>query len=150
MNQIIDLLTEYNNKTELIVDFESATWNTVATHEVFTVTGLIAAKLVCLCTEDIDDGASGGTLEAGVESDTDAFIATTTGTDIDVDAIWLDATPADYYVVATIPELIVNDLDIGYEIKTGALTNGNILFILFWRPLEDGATVTIGAGGVLV
>jgi len=39
--------------------------------------------------------------------------------------------------------------DIGYEIKTAALTDGTMEFNCYWLPLESGALLQAGAGGTL-
>ena len=135
------------------VDFTSVTWNTVATHEVFTVTGLARVRLIPVCTENM---AGANNMKCGTASNIGAapWIATTVKVDIDADEVWLTATPAATYPLpgaagtGAIDAIVYGD-DIGYEIETAAATDGTIVFHLWWTALEPGATVVAGAGGVL-
>lgn len=131
----------------LTVDFSSATWNTVATHELFTVTGTVYVRMIPVCSADLT-GAS-GTISLGVEGATTAFVAATTGTGIDSGEIWLSSTPATNYAGTAIINSVVSGADIGYAITGQALTAGTITFHLWWDAVSDGAYVQQGAGGTL-
>jgi len=129
-------------------DMTSATWNTQASHEIATVTGAVRFMIVPICDTGLGS-AGAATVCLGIEGTTNQLIADTGFDDIDTDELWLDGTPAKVYADATILKRALNELDIGYEIKTAALNAGNIKFIIFWSPLETGATIVAGAGGAL-
>lgn len=151
IEEITRSLTQYNTKNYLAVtaDLSNETWNTVATHELFTVTGLVRMRIVAEVT--VNGAGVTATIELGHESDTDAFIATTTITDLAAGEIWIDATPTEVAgnTSTLLMDKIVNGVDIGYEIKTAAATAGKIVFHCWWEPLNSSANVVAGAGGAL-
>lgn len=153
---IIDIIKEnkiqYNTSNYIAVtaDFTSATWNTVATHEVFTVTGLVRMKVIAEVTGN-GAGAT-ATIELGNEGDTDLWIPTTTITDLADGEIWADATPTevDGNYSSLVFDKVVNDVDIGYEIKTAAATGGSIVFHCWYEALNSTGAVVAGDGSALV
>jgi len=142
-----------NNSRYLAVtaDMTSATWNAATTQEVFDVTGLVRLRMWITCTGNIDSDAHGATLCFGHASDTDAFIADTDETELDSGDLWYDATPTlgcDTFANCVM-DYVSNGLDIGYEIKTEALTTGSLVFHCVWEPLNATGAVVAGAGGAL-
>lgn len=131
-------------------DFTSATWNTVATHEIFTVTGLVRMKVIAEITGN-GAGAT-ATIELGNEGDTDLWIPTTTITDMAAGEIWIDATPTELDGASSslIFDRLVNGVDIGYEIKTAAATGGSIVFHCWWEAKNATGAVVAGDGSALV
>ncbi len=107
----------------------------------FTVTGIVAVRLLAVCTTNLAGAAA--TLEVGVVGNTAALIAQSTGTDIDAGEIWHDATPDSGIEAVTVaPEkLIVNGLDIIQTVGTADVTSGVINYYCFWRPISDDALV---------
>ena len=146
------------NYLSLAVDFSSATWNTAAEHEIFTVTGLVRIHLWAECTLTLTDAADAARIQLGYEGDTDYFIAITEGATggaelIQTGALWYDSTPT------LIPEapataifdsvMVPSGLDIGYEVTGAAFLTGGITFHCVWEALNSTGSVTAGAGGVL-
>lgn len=133
------------NYLSVPITFAAATTGSVATHELFKVTGLVRMVIIPVCTVNL---AGSGTIELGVAGDTDAFIATTTGTDIDAGDIWLDATPAElaHDFSSALDKLVANGLDVGYEIKTDTLTAGAITFHCWYWPLDSDGAVEVADG----
>lgn len=119
----------------------------LASGVMFTVTGVVFAKLLAVCTDSLTGAAS--TLEAGVTADTAIFLPTETCTTIDVTHIWLnDATPADHYITGeesaaadNLPEYILNGNDIILSTKTDEVTGGTLDFYCIWRPVSSDAAV---------
>ena len=110
----------------------------------FTVTGDVLVRIFAVCTVALA-GAS-ATIEVGVAGNTAVLIALTTGTDIDVDEIWLGAAPSAVGVDALAdvngPFIVSNGLDIIETLKAANLTGGDIYYVCLWRPLsEDGNVV---------
>jgi hypothetical protein len=147
-----------SNYFTITADMTSATWNTIASHEIATVTGLVHMVIIPECTSTLTDAADGASIQLGVEGSTAALIASTGaagagGNTIATTEQWLDATPAD--LVATRTALNALDftvgggLDVGYEITGAALTGGTIIFHVFWEPISSTGAVTAGAGGTL-
>lgn len=130
-------------------DMANATWNTQTTHEVFDVTGRVRARILILCAVNI---AGAGSIQFGYAGVTNAFVASTAGTDLDVGDIWIDATPTETngaFATMVTDRVVPNGLDIGYEITVAALTGGSLVFHCWWEPLDALGNVVAGAGGVL-
>jgi hypothetical protein len=115
----------------------------------FTVTGDVLVRMFGVCTVNL--AGAGATVEVGVTGNTAALIAQTTGTDIDANDIFNDASPAvgtDTLANITGPHVIVNGLDIIETVATANVTSGNIYYVCLWQPLsEDGDVVAAGNAG---
>lgn len=142
------------------VDLSSATWNTVASHEVVTVTGDVYVEMFIKCTETVTDVSDMSAAQVGVEGDTDAFIGTTSlspmaGESLTAGRFWRSTTlgAADAYCLLTeavMARSILGGLDIGYEITSEATSNGTLEFHVYWEPiLGSTGTCAAGAGGSL-
>lgn len=135
----------------------SATWNTAAKHEVFTLTGLVRLRLLIECTTTLTDAADGASIQFGHETTTDAFIASTGaagagGNTIAAGEIWCDTSPAEIAgdpATLALDRIVGNGLDVGYEITGAALTGGVLVFHCWWVPIGSTGAVVAGAGGVL-
>lgn len=132
-------------------DLSAATWKSVASHEVFTVTGLVRARMWIECTEDVTSTGGGATLQFGVEGVTNAIIAATGEDDIDIGELWYDATPTVKYdtFANVVFDYVSNGLDIGYEIVGEATIDGILVFHLVYEALNSTGIVVAGAGGTL-
>jgi len=123
----------------------------LASGVMFTVTGVVFAKLLAVCTESLTGNSS--TLEAGITDHTAIFLPTETCTTIDTGMIWLNnATPATYYEIGeqsaaadNLPEYLLNGNDIILSTKTDEVTAGTLDFYCIWRPISSDAEV-IDAG----
>ncbi len=129
-------------------------WSTVASHEIATVTGLVRMLIVPECTVSVGSVSDTGTIELEDETTTESIIAASTlgsGTMV-ANELWVDATLTRTILTRTqlnAIEIVVSDLDIGYEVKTNALDEGTIVFHIFWTPLSSTGLVVAGAGGTL-
>lgn len=138
-------ISHYKNSLTVSVDFTSNTWNTVATHEVINVTGAVFLQIFPVCQGDL---TGAGSIQLGTDTNTSAFVASTTATDIDIGEIWASTTPTANLARANFLDNLVTG-DVGYEITGAALTAGTILFVVFWEPAAAGSTVAAGTGGSL-
>lgn len=153
----VALIYGARNHIEVTADMSSATWNTVASHEVFTVTSTVRMRFLILCTETLTDAANLATIQFGVAGATNAFIAVTNaagagGDTISANEIWVDATPDETYGDAdtlVLDKIVTGGLDVGYEIAGEALTDGALVFHCWWEPLDAAGVVVAGAGGGL-
>ena len=115
----------------------------------FTVTGLIKAKLVAVCSTDCT--GAGSTDEVGITGDTAIYMPITTMTTLDTGEVWLNnATPATYFITGAetdatgnYPEYILNGNDIILTTKTADTDAGVVDFYLIWSPLSDDASVVV-------
>lgn len=146
------------NYFTVTADMTSATWNTVASHEIATVTGLVHLVIIPECTGTLTDAADGASIQLGIEGSTAAIIASTGaagagGNTIATGEFWIDATPADLTENRTALDaldfLVANGNDVGYEITGAALTGGTIVFHIFWEAISSTGVVAAGAGGSL-
>lgn len=133
------------------ITFDGATANAIGDENgtgdpftIFTVTGTVLVRVFGICTTLL--GGSTSTVEVGVDNNTAAIIALTTGTDIDANEIWRSATPdvgVVAYTVGNVAQfLLANGLDIKGEVKTANMTSGVIDFYCLFVPIsEDGDVV---------
>lgn len=146
------------NYFTITADMTSATWNTQASHEIATVTGLVHIIVIPECTSTLTDTADGASIQLGIEGSTAILIASTGAAGAGANTIatgefWLDATPADLVDTRTAEDaldfMVANGNDVGYEITGAALTGGTLVFHVFWEPISSTGAVTAGAGGSL-
>lgn len=146
------------NYFSVTADFTSATWNTVAKHEIATVTGLVHMFIIPEVTSTLTDTADGASIQFGDEINTSSLIGPTQcagggGKTLSSGELWFDNSASN---VATKNQIysnldfIVSTSDIGYEITGAALTGGNIIFHCYWEPVGNNAGVVApGTGGTL-
>lgn len=159
INEIRGAALNFNgcNYLGVTTDMSSATWNTAASHEVFTVTGCVRMRILVECLSTLTDAGDAADIQFGVEGATNAFIASTNaagkgGNEIAGGEIWCDATPTETYgnfSSLMLDKIVNNGLDVGYEITGAALTGGSLLFHCWWEPLNTSGAVVAGAGGTL-
>lgn len=145
----VQSLTIRGNSFVVTADMTSATWNTVAAHEIAVVTGLVRVQIVARVTDTVITTGTNGTIVLGWEGATTSMIGSTLADALVTNELWYDTSPTtvgDTFNNAVL-DFVVNGADIGYTIGTNAATAGEIEFLVFWVPLSSGATVTAGAGG---
>lgn len=111
-----------------------------ATATLFTVTGVVAAKVFAKCTESLAGATA--TVSVGTALSTAGLIALTTGTDLDVNEIWHDATPDASIELPTVltERLVVQDII--QTVATAAVTDGTLVYYCLWTPISpDGDVV---------
>lgn len=138
------------NYIPVSVDFTSATWNTVATHEVLTLTGLVRLQIIPEIKETLTGGA-GALISLGFETGITSLVAATVVTAFTNTLVMLNATPSDTFNSTSVFDKIVNNSDFGFGVSINPLTGGSILFHCFWEPINqtNPGTVVAGAGGTL-
>lgn len=138
------------NKIEVVADLSSATWNTVAAHEIATVSGLCRVWILAE-VEVTGDDTSGdtATIALGWAGAATSMIAATEVDDLAAGELWYDATPTTTgdTPANVLLDRIINGQDIGFTIAGEAATAGQIRFHIWWTALESGAEVAAGAGG---
>lgn len=148
------------NAFTVTADMTSATWNTIASHEIATTTGLVHYIIIPHCTSTLTDAADGASIQLGVEGSTAVLIASTGAAGagantISTNEFWLDATPSDLVDTRTAENAldfwVDGGLDVGYEITGAALTGGTLKFEIFWEAGDaaGAGTAVAGAGGTL-
>lgn len=150
----------FNSPNYFVVtaDMTSATWNTVASHQIAAVTGMVQMTVIPQCTDTLTDAADGASIQLGITGTTNAIIASTGAAGagaatISTNEFWVDATPADVIVtgsqVDALSFIVGGGIDVGYEITGAALTGGTLLFHVWWTPLDATGAVAAGTGGAL-
>lgn len=148
--------TGYGNQITVLADFTSATWNTIASHEILTVTGIVRIFMLPFVVSSVAGATA--TLVLGDETTSNSLIASTTAANLAADEWWTDST--DTRTVARLGRISATDggyldfvvgggKDIGYTIGTAALTSGSIRFYCWWIPISEDGNVVAGAGGSL-
>lgn len=107
----------------------------------FTVTGDVVVRVIGVCTTNLAGATA--TLEVGTTKSTASIIAQTTGTDIDANELWHDASPDTNVEAATVAaaKFVVGGADIIETIGTANLTAGEIYYICLWRPISPDGNV---------
>lgn len=136
------------NYLKVSADFSLSAWKTVGSHEILTIVGPYRVIIIPECTSDLTSGGA-ATIQLGDEVNTAALIASTTASDIDDGEFWLTTTPAKRFAKSSVLDVIVSDVDLGYEIGTAAMTGGGIDFHMWVIPLSTGGTYQAGLGSSL-
>jgi len=123
---------------EKSVTFVAGTTGAVASHDLLSITGVVALSIIGVCGTNLAGATA--TIEVGTATTTDGLLPTTTGTDLIANEIWHDASPdASIELTSVILKKIVT-ADVAYKISTAALSAGEITFYIRWSPIsEDGA-----------
>ncbi len=117
---------------------------------VFTVTGVVKAQIIGVCTTNL---AGGATLEVGITGATAIFCPQTTDTAIDAGELWPNnATPATYFIMGeseaaadNFPIYVLNGNDIILTVTGGANTESGVIdFYCIWTPISTDGNVTAG------
>lgn len=121
--------------------FVAGTTGAVGAHTVFTVTGDVLANVWAVCSTLV---TGSGTGEVGTANNTATLIAQTTGTAIDANEVWQNATPT-LEVGAALGNAkpITGGSDIVLTIATDTFTAGVVTFYCQYRPLSAGASITV-------
>ena len=148
-----------DNYFNVTANMTSATWNTVASHEIATVTGAVHLIILIEVVSTLTDAADGASIQFGVEGSTNALIGSTGaagagGNTLNAGEWWIDTTPTELVMTRgnlnTNLDFSVNaGRDVGYEITGAALTGGTLRFHVFWEDLDGSGSVTAGTGGAL-
>ena len=155
LQQLAAMAGFYNSGNYLAVtaDLTNATWNTVAAHEIATVTGAVRMLILPQCTSTVVTTGTNGTFILGDETNTSSLIASSLLDALATGEWWVDATITRTLVTRSqmnaLEFVIGNGKDIGYTIGTNAATNGTIVFHIWWVPIDATGAVAAGAGGVL-
>lgn len=112
----------------------------VGTVDLFTVTGVVYAKVVGLCNTNL---AGAATLEVGVTGSTALCLAQIAdATDLDAGELYADGTPAAFKAVSdTVPPENLITTDIFATVGSTAITAGQVDFYCLWRPISDDGNV---------
>ncbi len=113
----------------------------------FTVTGVVLARVWAAITTGLTSTGTNGTLAIGVTGNTGAFIAATTadGTNFPTGSIWAgDTSPtvkAEALSSGALSGVLVNATNIIATIATNSMTAGVITFYCEYRAVSVGASV---------
>lgn len=126
------------------ITFAGGTENAIGDHDgtgdpfdIFTVTGLVRARIFGFCTTNLTGAA---TLEIGTAKDTDGVIAQIAdATALDANEIYHDGNPDNSVELMTVaPEKIIGEDVIG-TVGAANITAGVVDFYAIWYPLSpDG------------
>ena len=122
--------------------FVNTTTGATGSHTLFTVTGDVLISVFGVCTTNM--AGSTADFEVGVTGNTAGLIAQIADVeDLDAGDVYIDATPE--VGVAALPSMFIvsGGLDVLLKITGTAVTGGVVTFYCLWRPLSDGASVTV-------
>lgn len=132
--------------TDGIITKKAQTFSNVAgsgatgTVALFTVTGMIYAKVIGICNVDLLGAA---TLEVGVTGSTALCLAQiANATTLDAGEIYADATAAAFKAVSdTVPPQNIITTSIFATVGTTNITAGQVDFYCIWRPISNDGNV---------
>ena len=130
-----------DNKLEKTITYVTGTTGATGATTLATVTGVVSISIIGVCETTLT-GAS-ATLEVGTALSTAGLIAQTTGTDIDVNEIWHDATPDTSIELTSIILQKICTQDVIQTIATAAVTAGAITYYIMWSPISKDGNVVI-------
>ena len=146
LNNLVDRLNSglLDNKIAKSVTFVATTTGKFATgtFKLADVTGVVSLQVFGVCGVDLVS-AGGGTLEVGTALSTAALIAQTTGTDLDANEIWHDATPDASIELTSIATTKIVTQDVNYVIGTADISAGEITFYILWSPISSNGNVVV-------
>jgi hypothetical protein len=139
--------TSWGQKIDKVMTFAGGTDNDPGDYDgtgnpatLFKVSGTVRLRILAKCTVNLV--GTNATLEVGTALDTDGLIAVTTGTDIDANEIWHDASPDSSIEATTVLVEKVVSQDVIQTVKVANLTAGKIIYTCIWYPLSENAEVT--------
>ena len=111
----------------------------VGTVAIATVTEqVLITYMSVFCTTSLTGATA--TVELGVAGNTAGLIAQTTGTDIDANDWWQDASPEVKISGSIVNQNVAGDIIL--TVGTAAVTAGVLEFVFFWRPIQTGANLS--------
>lgn len=133
---------EFGALAEKSVIYTAAGSGAVGALTLFTVTGLVAVKLIGKCTTTLTI-QTGATIEVGTALSTAGIIAQTAGDAIDVNELWHDATPDASVELTSVMNRNIVSQDIIQTIATNTIDTGAIDFKCFWYPLSRNGNLVV-------
>lgn len=119
--------------------FVTGTTGATGAHTLFTVTGHVVASVFGVCSTSLT-GAS--THEIGVASNTAQLVAQIADTTtLDAGDVYVDADTEVGAGVIPSPQVVIDDIIL--TIGSTATTAGVVTYYCLWRPLSEGATLTV-------
>jgi len=148
----ITMVTSFTNNinmteqyTSVDVDLSLDKYNSIASHKLFSISGVNRIKLYTECIASGVNAGGGAAICFGVTGSTSAFIASTPVSQFASSELWIDATPAETHATygsALIDQVIAGGIDIGYEISGSAPSGGTLRFHCLWTPYSPSGQVT--------
>jgi len=133
------LLTRVPRHFVKTITFDGTSGNgAVGTVAIATVTGRVRILRGSAFCSTLIAGAT-ATIELGTANNTAGIIAQTTGTDLDANEFWRDATP-EAEVSAALENLNVG-ASIILTVGTAAVSSGVIEFSFYWEPVSIGGNL---------
>lgn len=119
---------------------KAITYTGAVSYAAFTVTGLVAVKVVGYITTVLTNHAD--TTSVGTATSTAGLIVATAGTAMQVaNAVWIDNTPAKFDAFPSAYSLIGDGEDIAV-VGTANIVGGVVSLYCFWKPISSTGDVT--------
>jgi len=119
----------------------SGTGGTAVPVTLFTVSGLVKARVYALCTKALAGASATISVGTSMSGGTATIIASTTATNLIAKEIWHDNSPdAQVELTSVITDKLVTN-DIILTKRTALLTAGTAVFVCEWLPVTVGSSV---------
>lgn len=118
---------------------KSITYDGSVSYPAFTVTGLVAVKIVGYVTTALTNHAN--STSVGTATSAGGLIAATAGTAMQTEGqVWVDNAPSKFETLPATWTLIGNGEDIAV-VGTANITGGVVMLYCWWIPISAGASV---------
>jgi hypothetical protein len=132
---VVDEIHEYGGEGYKVS--KQITLNGSTSYPVFTVTGLVALKVVALVNTALTNHADTSSL--GTTTSAAGLIAATAGTALQtINQIWVDNAPSKFETFPASRTCITESVALA---STANIAGGVVTFYAFWKPISSGATV---------
>lgn len=145
---LMNNLWPQHDSLETTVTFAGGTPNAIGDFDgsgnpvtLFSVTGTVELVIIAVCETTLT-GAN-ATIELGSAINTAALIAQATGTDLDINQIWHDATPDASIELSSVAKRNIVNQDVILTVGTANATAGKIRFMCFWNPMSADGKVEV-------
>jgi hypothetical protein len=119
------------------ITYDGATTGAIGTTTLFTVTGLVAARVLAVVSGV--DLTGTGSIKVGIAADITSILASVSATALDVGEIWSSGTPGPIEPLNDPQVFLTNIIQ---TIAGGTVTAGTLTFYCMWLPLsQDGNVV---------
>jgi hypothetical protein len=132
-----------NKVTSGLITWAAATTGAIATHPLFTVTGVVALTVFAVVGTDATSGGA-ATISVGTALSTAGLLPNVAYSVLDASEIWHDATPDTSIELDSVltKKIVVQTINV--YIAGATITGGTITFYCSWYPVSsDGNVVAV-------
>lgn len=133
----------------VMVDFTQPLWNTVGKHQVLNIMGNVRLRVLPKVVQNCISSNNTATIQLGYTYQTNKLLQATQVTNLPQPRIWNGTMTSNDMPSKDMIDVILYGVNsIGIEVMTENLTGGQIVFDVWWEPLDNAGNVNFGNGGI--